>query len=196
MPGAAVLGWLALAASYYLALPLFGALSLAALLVRIGCWLLAVVASVLVVTAELRRRAYRWAGVAAVAAILAGTGVVRTDWPRLYVDSQFRLHRGGLDALAAEYRTGRLTSDVPLPWRLRYLSIDGRAHVQDRALYLPAWQDWRAESGGGFAYFTTCPDPDTLIITATGDVGTPQRALGDGWWWVGQRSGSPVPPPA
>lgn len=47
-----------------------------------------------------------------------------------------------------------------------------------------AWQDWRAENGGGFGYFPTRPSPDTEVQTAAGDVGRPVRYLGDGWWWV------------
>ncbi|TDC39170.1 hypothetical protein E1211_04845 [Micromonospora sp. 15K316] len=71
-----------------------------------------------------------------------------------------------------------------MPWRLTYLSIDGQAHRRGGALYLPVWQDWRAESGVGLAYFPTSPNPDTLIATASGDMGHPVRYLGDGWWWV------------
>jgi hypothetical protein len=46
------------------------------------------------------------------------------------------------------------------------------------------WQDWRAENGGGIAYFSTPPTVDTTIATAAGDVGSPTRPLGDGWWLV------------
>ncbi|WP_446218643.1 hypothetical protein [Micromonospora sp. IBHARD004] len=52
------------------------------------------------------------------------------------------------------------------------------------ALYLTAWQNWRGESGVGFAFYPTPPRPDTLLATAMGDMGSPVRELGDGWWWV------------
>ncbi|MEU4677789.1 hypothetical protein [Micromonospora sp. NPDC023737] len=84
---------------------------------------------------------------------MLGSGLIlqQTDWERTYVDSQFRLHRSRLAELAAGYRVGELAPDVALPWRLRYLSIDGQAHERDGALYLPVWQDWRAESGVSLA---------------------------------------------
>ncbi|WP_157744367.1 hypothetical protein [Micromonospora viridifaciens] len=177
-------GWLSLMACNYLAYPLFDALSLLALLVMAACWLLAVGGSVAALVALLRRRAYGWAAGALVVALGFGLVVQATNWERTYVDSQFRLHRGQLAELAASHRAGTLPPDAVLPWRLRYLSIDGRAHRRDGALYLPVWQDWRAESGVGLGYFPTSPGPDTLIATASGDIGHPVRYLGDGWWWI------------
>ncbi|WP_155123561.1 MULTISPECIES: hypothetical protein [unclassified Actinoplanes] len=173
-----------MASTYYLAMPLFGVLSLFGWLVIGGCWVGVVATSALAMLASCRDRAYGWAVACLVVAVLSGVGVVSTDWRPVYTDSQFRLHRGELGELAAEYQAGRLVSDSELPWRLRYLSIDGQAHVRDGALYLPVWADWRAESGGGFAYFPSSPGPDTMVGTAAGDTGRPVRALGDGWWWV------------
>ncbi|MEV6370427.1 hypothetical protein AB0L86_26445 [Micromonospora musae] len=177
-------GWLSLVACNYLAYPLFDTLSLLALLVMAACWLLAVGGSVAALVALLLLRAYSWASGALVVALGFGLVVGTTNWERTYVDSQFRLHRNQLAELAESHRAGSLPPDAALPWQLRYLSIDGRAHRRDDALYLPVWQDWRAESGVGLGYFPTSPGPDTLVATASGDMGHPVRYLGDGWWWV------------
>ena len=75
------------------------------------------------------------------------------------------------------------------------MSIDFQSHDRcamtyrqterkDCALFLLAWQDWRAEDGVGFAYYPTQPGPEASLMTAAGDVGRPARELGDGWWWV------------
>ncbi|MEV4813336.1 hypothetical protein [Micromonospora avicenniae] len=181
---AATGGWLPLLACNYLAYPLLDALSLLALLVMAACWLLAVNGTVAALVVLLRRRAYVWAAGALIVALGSGLILQKANWERAYVDSQFRLQRSQLAELAAGYRVGGLPTDVALPWRLRYLSIDGQAHQRDGALYLPIWQDWRAESGVGLAYFKTSPSPDTVIATAFGDMGHPVRYLGDGWWWV------------
>ncbi|SIQ81338.1 hypothetical protein [Micromonospora avicenniae] len=177
-------GWLSLLVCNYLAYPLLDVLSLLALPVLAGCWLLAVSTSVAALVVLLVRRAYVWAAGALALAIGSGLILQTTDWERAYVDSQFRLHRSQLAELAAGYRVGEPPPDVALPWRLRYLSIDGQAHERDGALYLPVWQDWRAESGVGLAYFPTSPTPDAVIATASGDKGKPVRYLGDGWWWI------------
>jgi hypothetical protein len=180
----ALLCWLALVTSNYLTYPMLAALFVFGLLLLVGCWLWTVVGSVALVVALFRRGAHAGAVGCLLVMVLAGVGVWTTDWPRIYVDSQFRLHRGDLAALAAEHRAGRLPPDARLPWRLRYLSIDGQAHRRDGALYLPVWEDWRAEQGGGFGYFPTPPGPNTIITTAAGDTGRPLRQLGDGWWWL------------
>ncbi|MBO4206144.1 hypothetical protein [Micromonospora echinofusca] len=176
--------WLLLVACCYLMYPLIDAISLLALLALAACWLSAGSGSVLALIVLLRRRAYGWAAGVLVVALGSGLLLWTTDWERTYVDSQFHLHRNQLAELAARYRNGQLPSASVLPWRLRHLSIDGRAHKRDSALYLPVWQDWRAESGVGIGYFPTSPGTDTLIATAAGDMGQPVRYLGDGWWWV------------
>ncbi|MEU4243305.1 hypothetical protein [Actinoplanes sp. NPDC026619] len=51
-------------------------------------------------------------------------------------------------------------------------------------LFVQLWQDWRAESGTGLAYFAEPPTTPTPITTASGDLGHPKREVGDGWWWV------------
>jgi hypothetical protein len=177
-------GWLSLVACNYLTLPLFGLLPLGGLLVLAACWFAAVAGSVAAVVVLVRQRAYGWAAGGLVVALACGLGVEATNWERAYVDSQFRLQRGQLAELAASYRAGTLPPDAELPWRLRYLSVDGQAHQGDGVLYLPAWQDWRGESGVGLGYLPTAPGPDTMIGTALGDNGQPVRYLGDGWWWI------------
>jgi uncharacterized membrane protein len=180
----AAAGWLALVAAYYLSLPMFGALSFAGWLVLGALWVWAVVATIVALVIGIRKRAYPSTAVVGVVAVLAVVGIVVVDWTRAYADSQVALQRGPLDALVAEFRAGRLPADAELPVRIRYMSIDGHAHVRDGALYLPAWQDWRGESGGGFGYFAAPPSPETTIATAEGDLGHPTRSLGGGWWWV------------
>jgi hypothetical protein len=46
------------------------------------------------------------------------------------------------------------------------------------------WQNWRHESGTGLAYFAAPPTDQTIVNTAEGDSGTPQREVGGGWWWI------------
>jgi hypothetical protein len=71
---------------------------------------------------------------------------------------------------------------------MRGLSIDGQVHRRcgdgQCGLFLLAWQDWCTESGVGFAYFDRTPPPGKSVVTASGDLGTIARELGDGWWWV------------
>ncbi|MFI7209598.1 hypothetical protein [Micromonospora maritima] len=180
----AAAGWLALLVGHYLAYPLSAVLPLGGLVVGAACWVLAAGCSVAALVALLQRRAYGWATVVLLVAAGVGGVLWTTDWERVYVDSQFRLHRDGLDDLAAQHRAGTLPTDARLPWQLGHLSVDGQSHRSGDARYLPLWQDWRGESGVGIAYFPTPPGPDTLIATAPGDVGQPVRHLGDGWWWV------------
>ena len=189
---AAVVGWPVLVAVNYfllwlanfdlLAFP-FGGLLLLGMLA--ACWIWALTGSVVVVVQACRRRAHVWAVGCLVASVIGAVGVVKTDWERTFVDTQFSMHRGAFKELGDGFRAGRLGTHTRLPWSMRYLSIDGRAHVRDDdALYVPVWEDWRAESGIGYGYFPTPPGPDTEIRTATGDIGKPVRPLGDGWWWV------------
>lgn len=49
---------------------------------------------------------------------------------------------------AAAYRAGTLPDESELPWRLRYLTTDGQAHIVD-ALYLRVREDFTGENGGG-----------------------------------------------
>jgi hypothetical protein len=92
----------------------------------------------------------------------------------------------------AQHGSGELDDEVQLPLRMRYLSLDGRAHMQhiyvgDRThdvLYIPVWQNWRHEDGVGLAHFVGPPPADAVLMTADGDGAGPIRPLGDGWWWV------------
>lgn len=178
----AVAVWLPLVVTKYLAYPLYALLTLLLLLVWAGCWLLAVGSSVAAVVVLLRRRAYGWAAGALVVALGLGLVVDSTDWERTYIDTQFRLHRNQLADVAADYRAGSLAQDAALPWGLRHLSHDGRVRASEGVLYLPLWQDWRAESGLGLAYFPSAPA--RVVDTAAGDQGKPLRHLGDGWWYI------------
>jgi hypothetical protein len=184
---AVAVGWFGLAVSYLRILPFFGVLSWVTWLALVACWLwvggVPTAAAVLLAGGGARWWA-AWSVAVAMAAALASTVM---GWPATTPGAQFRAHRADFAWIAAEYRAGRIGPDTELPWRLRPLSVDGRAHRQcrdDCLLYLPAWRDWRDEDGSGFAYFAVRPRIGTPVATAEGDVGTPERELGDGWWWV------------
>ncbi|MEV6963833.1 hypothetical protein AB0M47_01880 [Hamadaea sp. NPDC051192] len=185
---AAVGGWAALAAFYYLTLPIFGVLGLLGWLALAGFWILAVVTTVLAMAALIGRKAYARAAVTGILAIVAAVAVWNADWLDIYLKSQLWLHQDSLSKLAGAHQTGTLPTNASLPWQLRYLSIDGHAHHQmgstTDALYLPMWENWRGEAGGGLVHLTEPPDSDTIIVTAPGGVSGPDRYLGNGWWWV------------
>lgn len=141
------------------------------------------VSTAVVIVACIRRS---W-GVAVVSLILAATGVIantRLNSQVDYIDYQFREHRTELGALAADYRAGLLNGRITLSPDLRLLSPSGYAYADSTTLFIQMWQNWRAESGTGIAYFAEPPPEQTLISTAEGDNGHPQREVGDGWWWV------------
>jgi hypothetical protein len=187
-------GLLALAGSYLLVLPLFGVLSVVTWSVIVASWLWVIGVAVDAAVGLTRRGARWWAAGWSMVAVLAAVGMWMAGWPHLTAEGYFRHHRHDLALLAAEYRAGRLGADTSLSLRLRSMSSDGQAHHRcdisgeppdarkDCALFLLAWQDWRGESGFGFAYYPTRPGPDALIMTAAGDAGHPVRELGDGWW--------------
>ncbi|MEV0458709.1 hypothetical protein [Catellatospora methionotrophica] len=182
----AATGWLALAVAYYFTLPIFDMISLLGWLLLAACWLWAVIASVVVVMSLLKQRRWQRAVAAAMIAAAAGLGTWHADWLAIYLSSQVWLHHAELDDLAAQHRRGTLPADARLPWQIRYLSIDGRVHAQPDAagLYLPMWQNWRGEAGGGLVHLATPPDQDTLIQTAPGGQGRPRRHIDGDWWWV------------
>jgi hypothetical protein len=188
-------GGLGLAGSYSLVLPVFGVLSPVTWSVIMACWLWVIGVALGTAVRLARRGARWWAASWSVLALLATIGMWTTGWPQLTPEAYFRHHRHDLALLAADYRAGRLGTDNGLPWRLRSMSVDFQSHdrcgVTDPqtgrkscALFLLAWQDWRAEVGVGFAYYPTRPGPDASLMTAAGDLGSPTRELGDGWWWV------------
>ncbi|GAA0517348.1 hypothetical protein Ade02nite_84350 [Paractinoplanes deccanensis] len=148
-----------------------------------GFLLAAAVSTIAIVVACARRS---W-GVALASLLLAAIGVVadtRLNSQVDYVDYQYREHRTELAALAGDYRAGRLDGRLTLPPGLRSLSPSGYAYAAPTALFIQMWQNARAESGTGLAYFTTPPTARTTINTADGDTGHPQRKVGDGWWWI------------
>jgi len=148
-----------------------------------GFLLAAAVSTTVIVIAGMRRS---W-GVALASLVLGAAGVVavtRLNSQVDYVDHQYREHRVALAELAEDYRTGRLEGEFTLPPDLRSLSPSGFAYATPTALFVQMWQNWRAESGTGLAYFSTPPTEQTMIATAAGDNGRPQREVGDGWWWV------------
>jgi hypothetical protein len=190
-----VLGWLALAGSYYLVLPLFGVLSTTTwVLIWVG-WLWVIVVPAIAAVRLAWRRAVRPAVVWSLLAVLAASALWTMGLPQRTAEGLFRQHRGDLARLASDYQAGTFGDGDVLPWRLRLLSVDGRAHRRcgsadpqagrkDCALFLLLSQNWRAESGMGLAYFPTRPAPDASIVTAEGDIGAPVREFGGGWWLV------------
>ncbi|NUR74039.1 MAG: hypothetical protein HOU81_24770 [Hamadaea sp.] len=183
----ALAAWIALATAYFLAFPItaatddWGSLAIVAV-----CWIGAVTATVMASVRWITRRAYAQAAAVAVLSIAAAVGIWRADWPTMYIDSQFSLHRAALHDLATAYAAGEVASSERLPLTIRYLSRDGRAHLQHGpdVLYLPMWENWRGEAGAGMAYLGEHPPADVLVVTAPGGLGKPVRYLGDGWWWV------------
>ncbi|MEU7986691.1 hypothetical protein AB0B56_17665 [Streptosporangium canum] len=178
----ASLGWLLLTAASYLWIPLFRMIWRLNGLVLAVFWLWAVLWSFTAVMAYLSLKAYTRAFAALVIAAVIGAVIWTTDWKAVYVDSQFWLHRDEFAALAAAYDN---REPLVVPWWMEYLSIDGQVRRQGDVLYLPVFEDaWRAETGVGIAHLSGPPDSQTIIQTAAGDIGSPVRDLGGGWWWV------------
>jgi hypothetical protein len=141
-------------------------------------WLAALILPALVSTAAILIAGTRrsW-GVALVSLLVAAGGVAVTarQNPFDYVDRQYRTHRTAFAELARDYRAGRLDGT---------LCRSGFAYAGPTAMFVQMWQNWRAESGTGLAYFARPSTTATTIATAEGDVGQPRREVGDGWWWV------------
>ena len=110
--------------------------------------------------------------------------VSRQDSQVYPVDYRYRLHRAALAELVESYRAGRLDGGLALPADMRSLCPSGFAYASPTVLFVQLWQNWRAESGTGLAYFAEPPTEPTPITTASGDLGYPKREVGDGWWWV------------
>jgi hypothetical protein len=154
----------------------------------LALWLAAFAVAALVSTAAVLIACARrsWA-IAGTTLALAAACIVVVTWHSGdgdYVDYEYRTHRSGLAALAADYRAGRLQGDVSLPPAVKGLSPSGFAYATDTTLFVQMWQNWRAESGTGLAYFADPPSRDATVTTAEGDTGHPRREVGDGWWWV------------
>ncbi|WP_148307871.1 hypothetical protein [Actinoplanes friuliensis] len=145
-------------------------------------------AAAISITAILIAAIRRSWGVALAGLLLAATGVFATTRFNSkvdIVDYQYREHRTALAALAEDYRTGRLPKGpLTLPPSLHTLSPSGYAYAGDTAVFVQMWQNWRHESGTGLAYFADPPTDRTIVNTADGDSGHPQREVGGGWWWI------------
>lgn len=156
----------------------------------VGWWisLLAVLFAALVsIAAILIACVHRSWGVAVVSLCLAAAAFVvvsRQDSQVYPVDYRYQLHRAALGELVEGYRAGRLDGELTLPADMRSLCPSGFAYASPTVLFVQLWQNWRAESGTGLAYFAEPPTGPTPITTASGDLGYPKREVGDGWWWV------------
>ncbi|WP_145831023.1 hypothetical protein [Actinoplanes teichomyceticus] len=176
-------GWLPVPVLWLSSGPPFGATFLSKS-IWLAILLTAALVSTTVILAACVRRSW---GVAWASLALAATGVVvtaRHDPQDDYIEYQYHTHRTALIELARDYRAGRLAGDLTLPPGVRSLSPSGFAYADRTVLFVQMWQDWRAESGTGLAYFADPPTAETSITTASGDRGQPQREVGDGWWWV------------
>jgi hypothetical protein len=177
-------GWLLLVPQIRRAqVPLVGGFYLGVSILLVAFLLVALVSITVILTACVQRS---W-GVAAVSLVLTAAVIVvatRQDSHGDYVDHQYRNHRAALTALAEDYRAGRLNGRLTLPPDVRSLSPSAYAYASPDVLFVQMWQNWRAESGTGLAYFTKPPTAQTTVATAEGDFGHPRREVGDGWWWV------------
>lgn len=177
-------GWLLLIPAWWLA----GTPPLVGSFVGRGISLVAVLFAVFVSLAAILFACVRrsW-GVAVVSLCLAAAALVvvsRQDSQVYPVDHRYQLHRAALAELADDYRAGRLNGELSLPADLRSLCPSGFAYADRAVLFVQLWQNWRAESGTGLAYFAEPPTEPTPVTTASGDFGYPEREVGDGWWWV------------
>lgn len=188
-------GWTAVAGVYLLALPWLGVVSPITCAATWTAWLYVIGTPCLAASALAIARQWTLTAVMALIAVLAVTSLRTIGTIEPTPSDQFHRYRTHLAALAADYHHGAIPGTVQLPWRMRWLSVDGAAHRQctsidgdpDREqclLYLPVRQNWRAENGAGFGYFSEPPAPHTFIVTTAGDMGAPAYELGDGWWWI------------
>ncbi|GAA3443346.1 hypothetical protein [Planomonospora venezuelensis] len=145
-------------------------------------WIWAALWSFTAVMSYLSLKTYGRSLTVLLASVTVGAVIWTTDWETVYIDSQFWLHRDEFAALVEANEKGRR---LTAPWWMEYLSIDGQIRQQGSVLYLPVFEDsWRAETGRGIAHLPGSPTSETIVQTASGDIGIPVRDLGDGWWWV------------
>lgn len=179
-------GWLLLVPLTWRArVPLLGGFYVGVSILLVG-FLLAALVSITAVLAACVRRSWGVASVIVAVAVTAVVVVTRQGTGGDYIDHQYRTHRAALVALAGDYRAGRLDGALELPADVRSLCPSGFAYADRGAgvLFVQVWQNWRAESGTGFAYLVEPPTDQTRVTTASGDFGHPRREVGDGWWWV------------
>ena len=177
-------GWLLLVPAWWLAeTPLLNG-SFAGWLISLSAASFAVLVSIAAILIACVRGSWGVAVVSLCLTVAAGVVVSRQDSQVYPVDYRYRLHRAALAELAEGYRAGRLDGELTLPADVRSLCPSGFAYASPTVLFVQLWQNWRAESGTGLAYFAEPPTGPTAITTASGDLGYPKREVGDGWWWV------------
>ncbi|MFC0533924.1 hypothetical protein ACFFIA_40615 [Phytohabitans kaempferiae] len=188
-------GWTAVAGAYLLAVPLFGVVSPITWATTWTAWLYVIGTPCLAAAALAITRHWALTALMAFIAVLACAGLRTVGTIESNPSDQFHRYRSDLAALAAAHHCEVAAETVQMPRQMRWLSIDGKAHPRHSfvdgdphggqcVLYLPVWQDWRAETAVGFGYFPKAPSPRTFIATAAGDMGAPAYELGDGWWWI------------
>ena len=177
-------GWLLLIPAWWLAETPLLVGSFVGCLISWLAVLFAVLVSMAAVLIVCVRGSWGVAVVSLCLAVAVGVVVSRQDSQIYPVDYRYRLHRAALAELVEGYRAGRLDGELTLPADLRSLCPSGFAYASPTVLFVQLWQNWRAESGTGLAYFAEPPTEPTPITTASGDLGYPKREVGDGWWWV------------
>ncbi|MFI6324597.1 hypothetical protein ACIBG8_44215 [Nonomuraea sp. NPDC050556] len=172
----AAAGWLLLGGVEFFWLPITRELTFLSLLILVFAWLWVIVWNAKVWLSFLRLKQYAFF----IGALIVGTGLgafVRTaDWNTAFVQTNFWLHRDSLRHLAEDFDNGR---PLTVPAWMGWFTMNGEVRPQGNTLYLPVWEDWRAETGVGIAY-----RPQGVLQTAAGDLGHARWELGDGWWWV------------
>lgn len=125
-------GWLFLAATYYLFIPIFHAIGLFIwLLIGFG-WLWAALWSFTAVIAYISIASYVRAFAGLVLAVVIGTFLWNTDWPVASVKNMLWLRRGAFAEVAAAYERDQ---PVAVPAWMRSLAVDGEgASPRERAL--------------------------------------------------------------
>jgi hypothetical protein len=182
--------WVLDAVLFYLSTPLTAWFSLIFTLCAALVHLAVIVTGLVLVIYPLTKRAWLGATAVALVGVTCGLMVHAVDWERAFIRHQVAWHRSALQDLAASYNAGSAKDGTGVPSSLGLLSSDDVVHVwsDDRGdppvLFLQTWQDWRAESGTGLAYFRSPPDAAIWVRTAEGDGGHPVRDMGDGWWWI------------
>jgi hypothetical protein len=177
-------GWLLLVPAWWLAETPVLVGSFVGWLIELSAVVFAVLVSIAAILIAGVRRSW---GVAVMSLCLAAGAFVvvsRQDSQVYPVGYRYRLHRAALTELVEDYRAGRLDGGLTLPADMRTLCPSGFAYADPAVLFVQLWQDWRAESGTGLAYFAEQPTRRTPVTTASGDFGYPKREVGDGWWWV------------
>lgn len=130
----ALIGWAFVVVIEYATTPLLLFLPLLGIPIILGAWVLAIATSIAAIHSFARGRTRRITVLSTVVAVGTSVLISITDWNAVYIDSQFALHRSTFDSLATAHDAGTLSEDTPLPQTMRYLTLDGNAHIQSASV--------------------------------------------------------------